>query len=77
MVVVYDLGFWDRMTDSEKQSMRQQFMYSYSMNKSAPQPCHMHLSGCSPELLALFQQSISGFDHWRVCAPYDHIAACI
>lgn len=66
MIIVYDLGFWDRMTDSEKMSMRQQFMYSYSINKSASQPCHMHLSGCTEELLAFFQQYVSGFAQWKV-----------
>lgn len=45
--IVYDLAFWHLMTDAEKMSMRQQLMYSYSVNRHATQPCHMVLTDCN------------------------------
>ncbi len=55
MKVVYDLAFWHLMNDAEKMSMRQQLMYSYSINRHATQPCHMVLTDCNVRTLQLWQ----------------------
>ncbi|KAG1679255.1 hypothetical protein FOA52_009284 [Chlamydomonas sp. UWO 241] len=58
--LVLDLDFPGMMNESELRHLCQQLSYSYSVNRKAPRPCHLHLLGLKAEVKACFERQITG-----------------
>ncbi|KAL6332658.1 hypothetical protein AAG906_009998 [Vitis piasezkii] len=63
--IVVDLDFSDLMTPNEINSLVQQIMYCYAVNRRCASPCHLWLTGCNGKMGSQLQR-LPGFDKWII-----------
>ncbi|ERN19257.1 hypothetical protein AMTRI_Chr10g7360 [Amborella trichopoda] len=63
--IVVDLEFADLMKKSEINSLVQQIMYCYAVNKKCSIPAHLWLTGCKEEMGTQLQK-IPGSENWII-----------
>jgi tRNA (guanine9-N1)-methyltransferase len=67
--VAVDCGFEGQLTDREVGSLAKQLRYCYSLNRRAPHPCVMSVTGLGGETLRHLQ-NVSGYDEWTTYAYF-------
>ncbi|KAH0986049.1 hypothetical protein GBA52_013226 [Prunus armeniaca] len=63
--IVIDLEFSHLMTPAEINSLVQQIMYCYAVNKRCREPGHLWLTGCKGEMGTQLKR-LPGFDNWII-----------
>lgn len=63
--IIIDLEFSHLMTCAEIQSLVQQIMYCYAVNRKCSSPAHLRLTGCKGDMERQLQR-LPGFDKWII-----------